>query len=173
MANPFVLGALGVFTKGPGETQDNVTSLGDGEAKIIHVAELTALAGADVKADVILEPLRIKTGAANWIANDTCSLYLLVAEDATGDFTDGIDETSNVDISASIVTAAHIATIATEANTTTYYFDRVNLSQVLGIGSKMPSQVAIVLWNKAATAAADLSGVVTDHNAGQRILSWA
>ncbi len=168
MAAPFSYSAEAQFSKGPGQTTDNFTSLGDGEAKIIHQGSL-----GSAYADVLVAPIKLTTDAGGWAAGDTCSLYLLVAEDgATGFYTDGIDETSNLDIATSLVEAKHIATIKTEAASTAYYFDEFALSSILGNGSKMPSEFALVLKNGAAALGANLSATAADHYARYRTVSW-
>ena len=168
MANPYTLGSRTALSKGPGESQDNFTALGDGEAKIIGVVDLSS--GAPF-ADFILEPMKLITDAAGWATGDTMELLLLQAEDTGADFTDGVDETSNADISSSLVEAISLGAILTEANSTTYYFDEIKLSNFIGFN--MPSHIAIVLRNNAAGAGADLSATAGDHFARYRTYAYA
>lgn len=168
MANPFSLLGLTEFEKGPGKATDNFTSLGDGEAKIIGYIDLSSSAP---KADVVLAPITIKTGATGWVAGDQCSLKLLVAEE-TGQFTDGILHTVNTDISASLIEAITLDTIDTEVVSTEYVFDRISIAAELENGSRIPRHIAIVLHNEAAAVGADLSATAGDHYARYDVVSW-
>lgn len=159
MTNPFTRVAIAEFDHGPGKATDNLTSLGDDEAKHLGQVDFSA----EVFHDAVVAPVRIKTGAVNWAAGDTCSLYLIASEDgSTGVWTDGWVEATNTDQAALIETMTLVETIATEVNATSYYFDEFSIQDILGY---MPTYWALVMKNNAVAAAADLSSTAADHYA--------
>lgn len=162
MAAPITRGALVVFPQGPGETTDNLTSLGDGEAK-----GLGAIDSGD-KADEVVAPIRVKSDAAGWAAGDKMSLYLVHSEDDVV-WTDDIDPNATTDQAAKILAAHHVQTLPLEANATNLWFREFSLFSELGF---MPKWWGVVVFNQAVAADADLSATDTDHYAKHAPINW-
>lgn len=163
MSNPFTRGDLTELSK-----KSNITSLGDGEAKVIGYWDLSAQVFKDVEVSVIT----IKTGTGTWGAGTLAELYIAIAEDAAGNFTDAIDETADTDQASKITECVLASAIEIAAASTTYYFNAFSIAQRLG-RSSMPSHIALVLKNGSGTAADDLSATAGDHIAKARKITFA
>ena len=163
MANPFTRNALTELS-----LKTNITSLGDGEAKVIGLFDLSA----SVFKDVDVAPIKITTGTGTWGANAMAKLYIAVAELATDPFTDNIDETSSAD-QASLITECTLADqIEIAAASTAYYFDGFSIASKLSRAT-MPSHALLLLKNDSATAADDLSAAAGDHIAKASTIAFA
>jgi len=163
MSNPFIRGTLTELSK-----KTNMHTLGDGEAKVIGYWDLSAQIFKDIEVSVI----KVTTGTGTYGAGTLAELYIAIAEDAAGNFTDAIDETADTDQASSIVECTLAEAIEIAAASTTYYFDAFSIAQKLG-RSSMPSHVALILKNSSATAADDLSATSGDHIAKAREITFA
>ena len=162
MAAPITRGTLVVFPQGPGETTDNLTSLGDGEAKGLGAIDSGA------KADEIIAPIRVKSDAAAWAAGDKVSIYLVHSEDDIV-WTDNIDPDATADQAAKILAAHHVQTLPLEANDTELWFREFSLFSELGF---MPKWWGVVVFNQGVATGADLSATAGDHFAKHAPMNW-
>ena len=163
MSNPFVRGTLTELS-----LKTNITTLGDGEAWVIGYWDLSAQVFKDVEVSVI----KITTGTGTWTAGTLAELYIAVAEDAAGNFTDAIDETGASDEAGNITECTLAEAIDISTASTAFYFDAFSIAQKLG-RSSMPSHVALLLKNGSATAADNLSATAGDHIAKARTITFA
>lgn len=153
MANPFTRNTLTELSK-----KSNITSLGDGEMKVIGYLNLSSEVYRDVEVDTIV----IKTGAGTFGGGEYAEVYLAWAEDAAGTFTDSIDETADTDQASKLDKSVLAGSVEIAAASTTYEISGFSVAQKLGRAT-MPSHLAILLKNGAATAADNLSSTAADH----------
>ena len=164
MSNPFTLGALTELSK-----KSNMTSLGDGEMKVIHYVDLSSSGPfRDVEVDTIV----LKTGTGTWAAGELAEVYIAFAEDAAGTFTDSIDETSDADQASKLDQCVLAGTVELAAASTTYEIKGFSVAQKLG-RSTMPRHVVILLKNASSTATEDLSSTAGDHTAQGNTVAFA
>lgn len=156
MSNPFILGTLTELSK-----KSNMTSLGDGEMKVIGYYDLTS---SGPFRDVEIDTIVTKTGTGTWAAGELAEVYIAWSEDATasGTFTDDIDPTLDTDQAAKLDQCVLAGTVELAAASTVYEIAGFSVAQKLG-RSTMPRHIVILLKNGSSTPTEDLSSTAGDH----------
>jgi hypothetical protein len=127
------------FPYGPGQTQDNITALPVGQAKV-----LGQLGVANTPLyDIVISPIQVMTGAG---AVGTIDLYLVCSETpgAGGNWEGGVNPTLATDQSAMVSQLRRVKTVNVIASAATYKFDEWSLASVLGF---MPMFATVMIMN--------------------------
>lgn len=154
------------WPRGPGgATGDNLTSLATGVAKGLGALDL----GTTPVPDLLIPPIRIKTGASGFTSSSLFSVYFVACTDTVnGVWTDGIDPDAVTDQASKIVTAPKIAEITVGANSANYYLDWISIAGVFQMMA-LPRWVSLVCK---LTSSGSLTGTAGDHKAQYHILNF-
>jgi hypothetical protein len=137
------------FLYGPGQIQDNVTSLAAGAAKVLGTIGAVGVQMFDV---VVAPALFLTTGAAS----GTIEFYIACAEATGGQWTDGINPTSAADQSA-LISQARLGKMISVEGAGAYRIDEWAVFPVLG-GGALPMFINLIVFNKTGQPFAATSG---------------